>query len=73
MITRLYQLSRDDEKNLTMRQEAKAFVENHSWNIIATQHLSLYQKVCGERLIDQRQGVRSALFHSSPWLLGSPT
>lgn len=71
MITRLCQLSIDNKKLLTLRKQAKSYAENYRWATVAAQHLSLYQTLCGERLIDQRQGVRSALFHSSPWLLGS--
>lgn len=71
MITRLVQLSKDGDKLRIMRRQAETFAKKHSWSKVAAQHLALYEKLSGERLRDRRQGVRSALFHSSPWMLGS--
>lgn len=73
MMTRLYQVSRDHDDTLkVMRDQTRSFTKQHRWSKIAAEHLALYEKVCGETLRDQRDGVRSALFHSSPWMLGRP-
>ena len=71
MITRLFQLSRDNKTLSLLRKQAEHFARDHNWSIVATQHLKLYENLCGKAIMNRRQGVRSALFHSSPWLLGS--
>lgn len=71
MMTRLVQVARNPGLLRTLREQAEVFAEQNSWSNIAARHLSLYENVCKQTLFDRSQGVRAALFHSSPWLLGS--
>jgi glycosyltransferase involved in cell wall biosynthesis len=73
MMTRLVQVVKTPGVLRTLRDQAQVFAEQNSWSNIAAKHLALYEKVCKQTLFDRSQGVRSALFHSSPWLLGSGT
>jgi hypothetical protein len=71
MITRLVQLSKDDDKLKVMRCQAESFTKRHTWGEIAVKHLAVYSKLVGKTFAEQSLGVRLALFHSSPWVLGS--
>jgi glycosyltransferase involved in cell wall biosynthesis len=73
MMTRLVHVARNPKVLEKLRDEAHRFAEENNWSNIATKHLSLYEGICKQTIFDRSRGVRSALFHSSPWLLGSGT
>lgn len=70
MMFRIQRLAKQQSILSNMRKQALDFSRRHSWNNIAMTHIRLYEELSGESLFDRRKGVRSALFHSSRWLLG---
>lgn len=70
MMTRLSCVAKTPKVLKDLREGAECFAEKNSWINVAERHISVYEKTCKKTLFDRRQGVRSVLFHSSPWLLG---
>jgi glycosyltransferase involved in cell wall biosynthesis len=71
LISRLVYVSKNAHVLKRLQQEAREFSRENSWINVAEKHLSFYERVGQEVIFDRSQGVRAALFHSSPWLLGS--
>lgn len=71
MMTCLINVANNEKELNVLSEAAFVFAEENSWVNIASKHLSVYERICKKELFDRRQGVRAALFHSSPWLLGS--
>jgi len=71
LIVRLIRLTRQPEELRRLQLAAVKFASKNNWGGIALRHIRIYEELAGHALLDRRDGVRSALFHTSPWLLGS--
>jgi glycosyltransferase involved in cell wall biosynthesis len=71
LLVRLQRLAKSPGELKKLADGATRFARRNSWGSIALRHIRLYEDLCGKIMLDRRDGVRSALFHTSPWLLGS--
>ena len=70
MMTSLCRIAKSNDILSVLRQQAVEFTRRNRWSVVAQRHIMLYERLSGVSLMDKREGIRSALFHSSPWLLG---